>query len=890
MPKRLFSPTAWLRDQLSRSSGQATTDRRAQLRKSIECLEQRTLLAAVALPTVHLDPDADTGRSNSDNIVNSLSDSDFVIAGGSISGLNPSQIIVVEGPTLLEDGSASPGFSEGRHSYTAQMVVQFLQPVAGSGGGVDPNITFPAQFLHSSDALIVTIDQTEPDAPTVAIDPASNAGLPDPYVDRVTRDTLLRFKGTAEADSIVRLFVNDEFDGLTLANPIDGNDAFPDGLWRLEGTLDLNDPEFFPRDGLRTITVTAEDRAGNVSEEGELNIFIDTQGPQITAVDVNSQNNPYDLFSPKPSTDGPTPPVSSLVLSVQDLPFRSDEDDAFLYDALVESIAENPGHYVLTGDHSGVIPISAIDFETVDADGNVIDEPNDGEPAFGRITLSFDEFLPDDRFTLSVSDALIDPAANPLDGESDATGPHEEPTFPSGDGIAGGGFSARFTVDSRPDLGVVGQRSIGVDTNGNLIFDPSESNGDDAVNGDLSFDFGIQTDAIFTGQFTESDADTADGFDRLGAYGRLDGTYRWLLDFDNDGVPDNGPAEDPAAGVPSLLQLNAVPIAGDFDPDHPGDEIGFFTGRTWYLDTDGDNNVGPETNINTGEGDVSFAGDMQGRPIVGDFDGDGLDDLATHMATQSRNRFYFDLTTADDGTPGVLDGSADDTIDFGFPGVLEKPFAADFNLDGIDDVGLMTPNQEGNHPSDAAEWYILISDSAAQSDGTVGALKHEFSPSPLGNDLFAQMGTRLGLPITANLDPPVAPVPGELAIPAPPAVPQTAVQQPQQAAQMAVSGGTTAEQNLNHTGLPAQSESGQTGLTGRDSLEPIVSVPDSPPEDLLTSSESQATGDLPDGEPSDAGDSETEEHAPDSSARSESEIDNHFRDVESLLGDLQAIH
>ena len=421
-----------------------------------------------------------------------------------------------------------------------------------------------------------------------------------------------------------------------------------------------------------------------------------------------------------------------------------------------EPIAENPGHYVLVGDHSGTIPISSINFETVDEAGEPIATPNDGEPAFGRITLAFDEFLPDDRYTLTIADALVDPAGNPLDGDSNASAPHEEPVFPSGDGQAGGGFTARFTIDSRPEIGVVGQDSIAVDINGNDQFDPNALSGSDSVNRDLVFDFGIQTDAVFAGQFTTATAEENDGFDRLGAYGLLNGQYRWLLDFNNNGVADNGPAANASAGVTSLLQLNAVPFAGDFDPDHPGDEIGFFTGTTWYFDTDGDNNIGPSLNINAPSGDTAFAGDMRGRPIIGDFDGDGFDDIGTHRATQSENRFYFDLTSADDGTPGVLDGSADDTIDFGFPGVLEKPFAADFNLDGIDDIGLMVPNQIGQTPSDTSEWYFLISNAALQNDGTVAALNHQFSPDPLGNDLFAQFGSNLGLPLVGNFDPPVA--------------------------------------------------------------------------------------------------------------------------------------
>lgn len=719
----------------------------------VERLEHRTLLAAVAAPTIHLNPDADTGRSNSDNIVNSLSAADFVISGGNVSGLS-SDIDVVTGPTLLEDGSNSPDFEEGRHAYTAQMIVKFSSDVAGASGGVADNITFPAHFIHSSDTLIITIDETAPDAPTVSLAPALTGQLPDSFIAGVTNNSQTAFQGTAEADAIVRLFVDGELAGLTLASPVDGNVAFADGHWSLTPTIDLNDPAFFPVDGLREITVTAEDRAGNISEEASLNIFVDTQGPRITAVDVNEQNNSYDLFSPKPSTDGSTPPVSSLVISVQDLPFRSDAESEFRYDALWEPIAENPAHYVLVGDHSGIIPISSINFETVDEDGELIGSPNDGEAAFGRITLAFSEFLPDDRYTLTISDELVDPAGNALDGGSNASGPHEEPAFPSGDGQAGGGFTARFTVDSRPEIGVIGQDSIAVDINGNDQFDPNALAGSDSVNRDLVFDFGIQTDAVFAGQFTEATAGGSDGFDRLGAYGRVNGQYRWLLDFDNNGVPDNGSGAGASEGVASLLQLNAIPFAGDFDPDHPGDEIGFFTGTTWYFDTDGDNNIGPSLNINAVSGDTAFAGDMRGRPIVGDFDGDGFDDLATHRATQSENRFYFDLTSANDGTPGVLDGSADDTIDFGFPGVLEKPFAADFNLDGIDDIGLMLPNQIGQTPSDTSGWYFLISNAALQSDGTVDALNHDFSPDPLGNDLFAQFGSNLGLPLVGNFDPP----------------------------------------------------------------------------------------------------------------------------------------
>ena len=108
---------------------------------------------------------------------------------------------------------------------------------------------------------------------------------------------------------------------------------------------DPNAPAAFPFDGVREVLVTAEDLAGNVNDIGDgvgdtgqiLDIFIDTQGPQVTRVDVNFQGNPYELFDPKPSTSGPTPLVNSLVISVRDLPLRSNVDPDFLYDALVPS-------------------------------------------------------------------------------------------------------------------------------------------------------------------------------------------------------------------------------------------------------------------------------------------------------------------------------------------------------------------------------------------------------------------------------------------------------------------------------------------------------------------------------------------------------------------------
>ena len=94
----------------------------------------------------------------------------------------------------------------------------------------------------------------------------------------------------------------------------------------------------------------------------------------------------------------------------------------------------------------------------------------------------------------------------------------------------------------------------------------------------------------------------------------VDGTYRFLLDLDNDGAIGAGDVNQV-----SNLQVNGLPVAGDFSPGSAGNELGLFDGTTWYLDTTGDLSL-----------DTMVASDASGLPVVGDFDGDGVisgDDL-----------------------------------------------------------------------------------------------------------------------------------------------------------------------------------------------------------------------------------------------------------------------
>ena len=553
-------------------------------------------------------------------------------------------------------------------------------------------------------------------------------------------------------------------------------------------------------------------------------VEMDLFGPQVTDVYITS-DAAYDLFDPKPSIDGPTPLVNSLTIELRDLVHR---EPGFLYPALNQAISEDPGHYLVVGDHNGVIPIQAVnvtndpvaaptngtvtaalsavefgdaalagspndfyngdlvrflDGPLVGQEGVIIDYVSDGtfrfaptsftgapvvgnsfqildlatasiELVFGITTGTATTPLPDDRFTLTIIDGVVDPAENNLDGESNSVEPQEAPNFfldafdlfgepgadgladGSGDGVPGGEFVARFTVDSRPEVGVWSAGSVYVDTNGNFSFDPQNA---DHTNRDLTYNFGFTSDHVFAGNFAPVGG-TADGFDKLAAYGMdANGNARWLVDTSNNGVPNINQLDTP--------NIIGMPVAGDFNrTPEDGDEVGLYDGTSWFLDTDRNfqvNNNAP----------ISIPGMNNGFPIVGDFDGDGNDDLATY----NLGTFTFALS---DGAGGWLPVQQI-AFNYGnFIGDRERPVAADMDGDGIDDIGLWVPDRSGVASWESGEWYFLISDDfatpPARVAGTVNMLNHNFSPFPLGNDLFAQFGDEFAVPIVGNFDPPVA--------------------------------------------------------------------------------------------------------------------------------------
>ena len=113
---------------------------------------------------------------------------------------------------------------------------------------------------------------------------------------------------------------------------------------------------------------------------------------------------------------------------------------------------------------------------------------------------------------------------------------------------------------------------------------------------------------------------TGDGIATIGVY--RDG--KWFIDRTGTGKWDENAILVNNADFG--LGAEGIPVIGDFNGDGI-DKIGLYVNGTWYLDTTGDFHF--DTRIEFGE-----AGDY---PVVGDFDGTGIAQLAVYRASVNEN-------------------------------------------------------------------------------------------------------------------------------------------------------------------------------------------------------------------------------------------------------------
>ncbi|MFQ5523988.1 MAG: M15 family metallopeptidase [Acidimicrobiia bacterium] len=197
---------------------------------------------------------------------------------------------------------------------------------------------------------------------------------------------------------------------------------------------------------------------------------------------------------------------------------------------------------------------------------------------------------------------------------------------------------------------------------------------------ETNFYYGNPGDVPFMGDWD------CDGVDTPGLYRQSDG-YVYLRNSNTQGVADirfyfGNPGD--------------IPLAGDFDGDGC-DTVSIYRpseGRFYIINKlgSGDNGLGAA--------EFSFLfGDLGDKPFVGDFDGDGLDEVGLHR--ESTGRVYFRLTL----TTGVAD------LDFIFGNPGDLLVAGDWNGDGIDTPAIFRPS-DGN-------WYLRLSNSSGVADHVI---------------------------------------------------------------------------------------------------------------------------------------------------------------------------
>jgi hypothetical protein len=160
--------------------------------------------------------------------------------------------------------------------------------------------------------------------------------------------------------------------------------------------------------------------------------------------------------------------------------------------------------------------------------------------------------------------------------------------------------------------------------------------------------------------------------DVVGTYRSTDG--RFYVDFDGDGTWSGGDwSSSPIGGA------GFTPLVGDWDGDG-SDQIGLylpFSGLgVFLLDSNGDGQWEESS-----DGFLLFGPAADFVPVAGDWNGDGRDEIGIYNIALG----YWLL---DHNGDGLWDETDDEVVIFGCPGC--PPLVGDWDGNGLDDVGLFT--------------------------------------------------------------------------------------------------------------------------------------------------------------------------------------------------------
>lgn len=186
-------------------------------------------------------------------------------------------------------------------------------------------------------------------------------------------------------------------------------------------------------------------------------------------------------------------------------------------------------------------------------------------------------------------------------------------------------------------------------------------------------------------------------------YGRQNGTYH-LRSSNTSGAPNSS----------FLFQnLGDKPLAGDWNGDGI-DTTGVYrpSNQTFYL-RNSNSTGGANYTFAFGSG-VNGAGSAGDRPVVGDWNGDGIDTIGVYRPS---NGAYYLRNTNSAGAPFAV---------FGFGNTEDLPIAGDWNEDGVDTIGVYRPSngtfymKNANNGTPPVDYVIPFGNSGTDDQPVVG--------------------------------------------------------------------------------------------------------------------------------------------------------------------------